>query len=206
VHYDIEYATRCLYYADYQRAHTDNVLRDKTMLQHCPKHSGFSLIELIIAIAIFSIMATVAVPNFKSWSRNYQLKRATNDLYSHMQMAKIGAVKTNLPWTLNFNPDGILGYTISYKDDITNITKSIKVDFHSKYNQEILFKNPISSVPFEKATLIFNPNGTVVASDQSAFPAFAYISNNAKSGYYRVGLSFNYGAILVEKWNGSGWK
>jgi prepilin-type N-terminal cleavage/methylation domain-containing protein len=207
VHYDIDYATCCLSYADYRRAHTDNVLKDKIMLQHCHKHSGFSLAELMIVVAIFGIIATVAAPNFQAWSRNYQLKSAANDLYSHMQMAKLGAVKANRPWTLNFNPDGMLGYTISYIDDITNITKTVKkVDFHSKYNQEIQFKNPTSSILFDNATLIFNPNGTVVAGNPSKFPVFAYVSNNARSGYYRVGLPSSYGAIIVEKWNGSGWK
>src|SRR5215831_15760051 len=64
-----KYATCGLSYADYRRAHTDNALRDKMMLRHCHKPSGFSLLELMMAIAIFSIIATLSAPSFQSWSR-----------------------------------------------------------------------------------------------------------------------------------------
>jgi len=170
-------------------------LRDKIMLQYCHKHSGFSLVELMIATAILGAIVTVGIPSFQSWSRNYQLKSASNDLYSHMQMAKIGAVKGNISWSVNFNQNGISGYNI--KDGTGKIIKT--VDFGTKYNKEIIFKSPISSAEYDSATLIFNPNGT-------SNLGFAYISNKERSGYYRVGLSFSNGSITLQKWEGSEWK
>ena len=162
------------------------------ILQHCHKHSGFSLIEIMIGIAIFGIIATVAAPSFQSWSRNYQLKSASNDLCSHMQMAKLGAVKENIPWTVNFNASG---YNI--KDGSEKIVKT--VSFDTKYNHQIQYKSPTSSTEYDSATLTFNPNGT-------SNSGFAYISNKEKSGYYKVGLSFSNGFITLQKWNGSQWK
>lgn len=165
------------------------------ILQHCHKHSGFSLVELMITLAIFGIIATVGAPSFLSWSKNYRLKSASNDLYSHMQIAKIGAVKANMPWTVNFNQNGIRGYNI--KDGLGKIVKN--VDFDAKYNHEIQYKAPTSSTEYDSSTLTFNPNGT-------SNSGFAYISNKTKSGYYKVGLSFSNGSITLQKWNGSQWK
>jgi type II secretion system protein H len=164
------------------------------ILQHCHKHSGFSLIELMIALAIFGIIATVAAPNFQSWSRNYRLKSAANDLYSHMQMAKIGAVKENRPWTVNFNPSG---YKVQNSSDPA-VPPVKTVDFGAKYSNAIQYKSPTSSTSYDSATLTFNPNGT-------SSSGFAYISNKAGSGYYRVGLCFSNGSIILQKWNGSPW-
>jgi len=165
------------------------------MLQSCHKHSGFSLLELMLAVAIFGIIATVAVPSFQSWSKGYQLKSASNDLYSHMQMAKIGAVKANMPWTVNFNPNGILGYNV--RDGAGKTVKT--VNFATKYNNTILYKSPTSSTVYDSATLTFNPNGTSTTGS-------AYITNKSKSGYYKVGLAFTNGSITLQQWNGSTWK
>jgi len=165
------------------------------ILQHCHKNSGFSLAELMITLSIFGIIATVGAPSFLSWSKNYQLKSASDNLYSHMQMAKIGAVKENMPWTVNFNQNGIRGYNI--KNGLGKIVKT--VDFDTKYSNEIQYKAPTSSVEYDSATLTFNPNGT-------SNSGFAYISNKEKSGYYKVGLPFSNGSITLQKWNGSQWK
>jgi len=107
-------------------------------------------------------------------------------------MAKIGAVKGNIPWTLNFNASG---YNI--KDGSGKTVKI--VNFSTKYDNKIQYKSPTSSVEYDSATLTFNPNGT-------SNSGFAYISNKERSGYYKVGLSFSNGAITLQKWNGSQWK
>ena len=90
---------------------------------------------------------------------------------------------------------GILGYNI--KDGSGKIVKT--VDFGTKYNHEIQYKSPTSAVEYDSATLTFNPNGTSTTGS-------AYITNKAKSGYYKVGLAFTNGAITLQKWDGSNWK
>jgi len=70
------------------------------------RESGFTLVELMVAIAILLILAGVAIPAFSVWLPNYKLKGAATDLYSNFQTAKMGAVRSNSTWALVFD-DGV---------------------------------------------------------------------------------------------------
>ncbi|MDY6799242.1 MAG: GspH/FimT family pseudopilin [Pseudomonadota bacterium] len=54
---------------------------------------GMTLIELVVAVAIFAVLASLAVPNLKSFMRSNRLTSATNDLASSLNMVRSEAVK-----------------------------------------------------------------------------------------------------------------
>jgi len=84
--------------------------------------SGFSVIELLVTIAILAILTTIAVPNFVSWIPKYRVKDAAQDLFSNVQLAKTEAIKRNQNCTVTFNtgPDNyqisLLNRTITLGD------------------------------------------------------------------------------------------
>ncbi|GKS94261.1 GspH/FimT family pseudopilin [Acidovorax sp. SUPP2825] len=57
--------------------------------------SGFTLIELVITMAIAAILLLVAVPGFQSFQRNSQLSSLTNSLLVAINTAKAEAMKQN---------------------------------------------------------------------------------------------------------------
>lgn len=82
-------------------------------------NKGFSLIELMVVVAIVAIMGTFAVPPMISWLQNKGLQSAARDLYSNMRKAQSMAVKNNRNCAISFDgltPKGSLGYTV-YVDD-----------------------------------------------------------------------------------------
>ena len=65
-----------------------------------PKQTGFSLLELLITVAIISILAMVAAPSFKSMMENNQTLTLANQLISAFNYARSESVKRRKPVTI----------------------------------------------------------------------------------------------------------
>ncbi len=61
------------------------------------KKSGFSLIELMIVIALFAVLATFAIPSYREMIQNSQIKTATDSIVAGFQIARSQAVSRNTP-------------------------------------------------------------------------------------------------------------
>lgn len=56
---------------------------------------GFTLIELVIAIAILGILIVLGIPSFSEWIHNTQVRNAAESALNGLQIARSEAVRSN---------------------------------------------------------------------------------------------------------------
>ena len=76
------------------------------MFVRLKRRPGFTIIELIITIAVFAILLGMAIPAINSWLPGYRLRSAARDIASNMQLARMRAISVNQNYGVDFDADG----------------------------------------------------------------------------------------------------
>ena len=63
---------------------------------------GFSLIELIVGMAILGILMSLGIPAFSDWMRNARVRTTAESALNGLQLARAEAVRRNT--TVGFYP------------------------------------------------------------------------------------------------------
>ena len=92
-------------------------MQDKHEKQH-----GFTLIELMITIAIVAVLITLAAPSFSEFFAKNRLKRATEEVYGLIVKAKAETVTRNTNLTVSVDGDA---WCVGYADAACDCTKPL---------------------------------------------------------------------------------
>ncbi|UCE56965.1 MAG: GspH/FimT family pseudopilin [Desulfobacterales bacterium] len=71
------------------------------------KKSGFTIMELVVAIAIVAILSAIAVPNLVGWIPKRKLGAAARDVLSTVESARLTAVRNRVSVGIEFLADNV---------------------------------------------------------------------------------------------------
>lgn len=69
---------------------------------HGHNSKGFTLVELMVVIAVVAILAVVAMPSYRELLDNYRVRKAGEDVVSLVSNARSGAVKLHRQVNVSF--------------------------------------------------------------------------------------------------------
>lgn len=95
--------------------------------------SGFTLIELMVAIGILAVLVSLGIPSFNSFIQKTRLEAAVSDLSDALKYARSEAIQRNT--TIDVDPEDA-GYSAGWvvEDDALNPPELLRVhdqSFHS---------------------------------------------------------------------------
>ena len=182
----------------------DSLLRDQ---------AGFTLVELMVALAIIAIMAAVGTSYTLAALPLYRLKGAARTLYSQMQQTRFNAVKENRVWRIDFpfppggavtndtyqirssGPDGILDNA----DDIVQTISLTAIGSGVTFGAGNAAQTWNNGAITQRSNMTFQPSGfcdmgSIYLTNQDNSIAFAItslISGSIKMRKYNGMLPFN---------------
>jgi prepilin-type N-terminal cleavage/methylation domain-containing protein len=121
---------------------------------------AFTLVELMVTIAVLAILATLAAPNLSSILNNSKVKTSTGDIFNFLQQARTEAVRLGKTVTICGSSDG----TTCLSANKTNWSTGLiaKSSASSTPIQKLTFENSKLMVTAPE-TITFNPVGSTTA-------------------------------------------
>lgn len=87
---------------------------------------GFSLVEMMIVVAILGILASMAIPGFGTWMRNLQVRNAAESVLTGIQKARTEALMRNASVSFAIGAD--TGWTVVLVADGTTIESRVATE------------------------------------------------------------------------------
>lgn len=151
------------------------------------KKYGFTLIELMVAIAIIAILSSIAVPNYISYRNNQQVARAARQVYSAFQSAKMTAIKDNTTVFIDFvNGSGSAGTFRVFEDLDDNDTFDAGTDDVIQEGQMPPGVTMADAGFSGDAQAVFNSMGLARKPDGSLDFGSVEVKNNTRCSEIRV--------------------
>jgi len=122
---------------------------------------GFTLVELLIGVAILGILLSFAIPEIRTWIQNTQVRGAADSVLSGLQRARAEAVTQNISTEFQLASDGSSSWVVK------RVVGGVTIESRTKGEGSVNVK--VTTVPANSTTVSFSNFGFVIPnSDASA--------------------------------------
>jgi len=163
-----------------------------TRLARSRQSTGFTLVELMVAVAVFAILISVGLPQFRQMLKNYQVRVAAESVANGLQRARAEAVARNAP--VQF----VLGTGTSWTVDY--VTKPVPTDppldtrSSGEGSANVALVAVAADLSTAATTITFNNLGQVIANaDASAALGRVTVDATAAGGNQTLRITIGAG-------------
>jgi len=174
--------------------------------------SGFTLIELMTVVLVFSVLAAVAVPAINTWLPGYRLRSSARQFGSMFQMARLKSATNASEYRVGINPTlSPVSIQVERGNAPTNSTAWVcETGNYAEMHDSIVISSvtpataaepnlavcrPDGSSPVTAGfVVIFRPNGSTTAGAE-----LVVLMSNAQGDQYRVRVANTTGRVRVDK-------
>lgn len=145
-------------------------------LQLHSKQSGFSLIELMVGIAIMVIVLALGIPSYSVWIKNSRVRTGAESIQNGLQLARAEAVRRNAK--VEFELDGVnsawtVGCVNVVAPDCPAVIQKRAVGDGSSTDVVV------TTVPADSDTVVFNNLGMVSTTGATDPVPFTQVNVNS---------------------------